>query len=48
MNFMALDPSVRWTLAGIGGVLVVATIIVQVLIRWKPASDFSSLRQRVN
>ena len=48
MNFMALDPSVRWTLAGISGILVLATIIVQVLVRWKPASDFSSLRQRVN
>ena len=48
MNFMALDPSVRWTLAGIGGVLVLATIIVQVLVRWKPDADFTSLRQRVN
>ena len=48
MNFMTLDPSVRWTLAGIGGVLVVATIIVQALVRVKPDSDFTSLRQRVN
>ena len=48
MNFMTLDPSVRWTLAGIGGVLIVATIIVQALVRVKPDSDFTSLRQRVN
>ncbi len=48
MNFMTLDPSVRWTLAGIGGVLIVATIIVQALVRVKPNSDFTSLRQRVN
>ncbi len=48
MSFMTLDPSVRWTLAGIGGILVLATVIVQALVRLKPGSDFSSLSQRVN
>lgn len=48
MNFMTLDPSVRWTIAGIGGLLVLASVIVASLIRLKPNSDFSSLRQRVN
>jgi len=47
MNLMALDPSVRWTLAGIGGILILATIIVQVLVRWKTDADFTSLRQRI-
>ena len=48
MNFMTLDPSVRWSLAGIGALLVLATLIVGALSRWKPNVDFSSLRQRVN
>ena len=48
MNFMTLDPSVRWTLAAIFGALVLSTIIVQGLIRLKPSADFSNLRQRVN
>ncbi len=48
MNFMTLDPSVRWSLAGIGALLVLATLIVGALSRWKPDGDFSSLRQRVN
>lgn len=48
MNFMSLDPSVRWTLAAIFGALVLSTIIVQGLIRLKPTADFSNLRQRVN
>ena len=48
MNFEMLDPSVRWFLAAIGGALVLATIIVQTLVRLKPRADLSSLRQRIN
>ena len=48
MIFEMLDPSVRWSLAVIGGALVLATIIVQTLVRLKPGADLSSLRQRIN
>ena len=48
MNFMTLDPSVRWSLAAIFGALVLSTVIVQALSRLKPAGDFANLRQRVN
>jgi phosphatidate cytidylyltransferase len=48
MNFMTLDPSVRWSLAAIFGSLVLSTVIVQALTRLKPSGDFSNLRQRVN
>ena len=48
MNFMALDASVRWSLAGIGVALAVATVVTRVLVRWKPGADFSSLVARVN
>jgi phosphatidate cytidylyltransferase len=47
MNFMELDLSVRWTLAGIGGILVLATLIIEALVRWKREVDFTSLRQRI-
>ena len=48
MNFEMLAPSGRWFLAAIGGALVLATIIVQTLVRLKPRADLSSLRQRIN
>jgi len=48
MNFMTLDPSVRWSLATIFGALLLSTLIVQTLTRLKPSGDFSNLRQRVN
>tara|TARA_B110000438_G_scaffold159321_1_gene152535 strand:+ start:1552 stop:2526 length:975 start_codon:yes stop_codon:yes gene_type:complete len=48
MNFTALDPSVRWSLAAIFGALLLSTVIAQALTRLKPSGDFSNLRQRVN
>jgi len=48
MNFMALDLSLRWTIGAIFGALVLATLIVQTLIRLKLSSDFTNLRQRIN
>ena len=48
MNFMTLDPSVRWSLAAIFGALLLSTVIAQALTRLKPSGDFSNLRQRVS
>jgi phosphatidate cytidylyltransferase len=42
-----LDPAVGWALAGIFSVLVVATLAVWILGRWKPQADWTELRQRV-
>ena len=47
MGWSALAPQVRWTLAGIFGLLVAASAIVALLRRWKPDRDFGELGQRV-
>lgn len=48
MSLLKLRPEVLWTVAGIFGVLVVASVVVGGL-RWRwPGSDFKELRQRVN
>ena len=43
-----LTPALRWTIAGIFGVLVAATVAVQSLRRLRPQSDWTELSQRVN
>ncbi len=48
MNFAILSPEVRWFLISIGAILVLATVIVQALIRLKPGIDLGNLAQRVN
>ncbi len=47
MNFDILSMEVRWVLGTIGGLLVLATIIVRLLIRLRPEVDFASLSQRI-
>jgi phosphatidate cytidylyltransferase len=42
-----LSPEVGWALAGIFALLVVATVAVWLLGRWKPAHDWTELRLRV-
>lgn len=42
-----LDPAVAWALGGIFTLLVVATLAVWLLGRWKPQADFTELRARV-
>jgi phosphatidate cytidylyltransferase len=48
MNLEILSIEVRWFLASIGAILVLATVIVQALIRLKPQADFGNLARRVN
>jgi phosphatidate cytidylyltransferase len=47
MSFEILSTEVRWFLAAIAGVLILATIIVQVLIRLRPEADLANLAQRI-
>jgi phosphatidate cytidylyltransferase len=44
---MSLAPGVRWTLAGIFAVLVVASAFTALLCRLKPDRNFTELRQRI-
>ncbi len=46
--WLSLEPAVRWTIGGIFGVLIVATIAVRLLQRRRPDADWSELRARVN
>lgn len=48
MGSIMLAREVQWTLAGVFGVLIFATVFVAVLRRFKPTGNFSELRQRVN
>ena len=47
MMGLELDPAVRWTLAGIFGLLILASIVVSLLNR-SAKRDLSELRQRIN
>jgi phosphatidate cytidylyltransferase len=48
MGWYALTPEVQWTLAGIFGVLVIASLVI-FFIKWlSPERHVSELRQRVN
>ena len=48
MGWFDLTPEVQWTLAGIFGVLVVASTLVAILRRRHPDRDYGELRQRIN
>jgi phosphatidate cytidylyltransferase len=48
MGWFALTPVVQWTLAGIFGLLVMASLFVALLRRLNPDRNFSELSQRVN
>lgn len=48
MRWLILAPEVRWTLAGIFGVLVFASVFVAVLRRLKPQRDYRELQKRIN
>jgi phosphatidate cytidylyltransferase len=47
MGFMSLDPAVRWSIAGIFGLLVVASLVLKLLIRVKPDTDWTEMSQRI-
>lgn len=47
MGWFALAAEVQWTLAGIFGILVVASGVIALLKRLKPDRDFGELQQRV-
>ncbi len=42
-----LDPAVLWTLAGIFGILIVASAVVWLFGRWKPQGNWTELRLRI-
>ncbi|MGZ8216685.1 phosphatidate cytidylyltransferase [Methylomagnum sp.] len=48
MNWLAVKPNVLYALAGVFGVLVLASAIVWLLQRRSPGKDYRELRQRVN
>jgi phosphatidate cytidylyltransferase len=48
MNWLAVKPNVLYALAGVFGVLVLASAIVWLLQRRVPGKDYRELRQRVN
>ncbi len=47
MPWEHLSLGVRWTVAGIWGFLLLATVVVRLIRRLKPEKDFSELAQRV-
>jgi phosphatidate cytidylyltransferase len=48
MQWFSLPSPVRWSLGGIFGLLIVASALVTIMGRRRPARDISELRQRVN
>lgn len=48
MNWLAVKPNVLYALAGVFGVLALASAIVWLLQRRSPGKDYRELRQRVN
>lgn len=48
MGWFALKPEVQWTMAGIFGILVLASLLVALLRRLQPKSNFTELSQRIN
>jgi len=47
MIWFQLEPAVKWTLAAVFGVLIVATVVVRVLARRFPLRNWTELQQRV-
>lgn len=47
-EWQTLPDAVRWTILGIGGLLLVATLVVQLLSWIRSDADWTELRQRVN
>ena len=48
MGWAALAPAVRWTIAGIFCLLLIASAAIWLLSRAKPEKDWTELRQRIN
>jgi len=47
-KLFGIGAEVGWSLAAIGGALLLSTVIVQTLVRLKPETDLTGLRQRIN
>lgn len=47
MSFASIDPGLLWSLGGLFGLLVIASLITLVLVKARPGKDYSELSQRI-